>query len=81
MSITMDSPRKPIGLVSRIKAMLGASIPSRELSELSAATKRLESAAAKIERAAKKLDPLGDLVEGMRAGPEERSARRRKKLK
>lgn len=79
MSIAMDSPSAPTGLLSKIKAALGIGAPSRELSELSAATARLESAASKIETAASKLDPLGELVDGLRTGPEERVVLRRRK--
>ena len=76
MSIAVmdDAPGKG-WLANRIRRIFGPH-PSVELQKLGEATKRLEDAATAIEATATKMqgvvDPLGELVLGLRAGPSQR---------
>ncbi len=66
MSTVMAAETTGDGRFAKWLRRLFASTPSVELANLHEATKRLESAATKIETAANNLDPLGDMIRHMR---------------
>ena len=72
----------PVGIVARIRRRLAELLhPSKEdvLAGMRQAVGRLEAAGERAEQTANKLDPLGDLIEGLRG--EHSAQRKRKKRK
>jgi len=81
-SMVAEAP-KAGWLIERLRALF-ARKPSKELVALTAATDKVGAAADKmiavagrIEKSAKRLDPLGDLVDGLREGPRQRTKKKK----